>query len=110
MRTEIRARSVSLPDALRAYIRQRLWIALGRFGTAIRTVDARLADVNGPKGGVDIVCRIEARVRGRAPLVVEALAAEPRQAVDRAVDRASRAVGRAVERRDDRPRLAWRSS
>src|SRR4051812_12636710 len=49
---------------------RRLQFALGRFAGRIRRVDARLADVNGPRGGVDQVWQVIVRLTRRAPAVV----------------------------------------
>jgi ribosome-associated translation inhibitor RaiA len=95
---------LSLPRALEDYVRRRVRFVVGRFGPKLEHVTVRIADVNGPKGGADKLCRVEARLGGRSPLVAEDTAADLRQAVDRAVDRIGRVIGRAVARRRDTPR------
>lgn len=100
----VKGHDITLPDALTEYARRRVRMAVGRFGRKIAHVTVRIADVNGPRGGADKLCRVEARLWGRLPLVAEETAADLRQAVDRAVDRIGRAIERAVARRLERPR------
>lgn len=83
---------------LRAHVHRRLDRALGRIGSRVERAITRCEDVNGPRGGVDQVCRIELRLSGLRPLVVEDRAATPREAFDRA----ARAAKRALRRLNDR--------
>lgn len=95
--------SGSLRDASsRERVTRRLERTLGRFGRRIERITVRCEDVNGPRGGVDQTCRIEVGVRGLPRIVVEKLAATPREAFDRAASAARRAVRRALERRPKR--------
>jgi hypothetical protein len=55
----IRVAGVELNEDQRAYIRQRLGMKLGKYATSIERVSVRLRDVNGPRSGVDQVCRIK---------------------------------------------------
>ena len=47
-------------DALREYVVRRLSFVLRRFSHRIRRLTVRLADVNGPRGGLDSRCSIAA--------------------------------------------------
>lgn len=95
----VKAHDVMLPEALKDYTKRRVRLVVGRFGRRIAHVTVRISDVNGPRGGSDKLCRVEARLWGRLPLVAEDTAADLRQAVDRAIDRIGRAIERAVARR-----------
>jgi len=95
MRISIQCRGFSLTDALDNHVQQRLGFALSRAGNRLRRVDVRLSDINGPRGGVDKRCLIEARLCGRTVVVVEDVQADMYAAIDRAADR----VGRTVLRR-----------
>jgi hypothetical protein len=76
-----------------------LQFALGRFAARIRSVDARLVDVNGPRGGVDQVWQVIVRLTRRAPaVVIEEAGTHPGPAIGRAADRAARAVSRMLAR------------
>lgn len=105
MRMRIAIRTGGIPSQLAALARRRLEYALGRFGTRIRSVTVRLADVNGPRGGVDKTCVIAVRLEpARRLIVIEDIDADAPVAIDRAADRAARAVARALHARSD-----WRS-
>lgn len=101
MKLVIRTRHVTLEPELRAVITRRLHFALTRHERAIEQVDVTLGDVNGPKGGVDKVCRIRLRGPGLPPLVIEEAATELRTAVDSAAARLGRTLQRALTRRRD---------
>lgn len=60
----------------------------------IERVTVRFVDVNGPRGGVDTVCRIKVVMSGRPSIVVEKRA----HAYDLAFARAVAAVGTAATR------------
>ncbi len=102
MRLSIHSRQLAVGGAARERIERRLGFALGRFGDRIGRVAAvRLADVNGPRGGVDKRCRVVAELPGHAAVVVEEADADLNALIDRAADR----LGEAVRRRLDRARL-----
>ena len=92
MRLMMHARKVTLSHSLRDHIERRLRFALGRLGNRIDRVTVRLEDLNGPRGGVDKRCRIEASVVRSCKLQVEVMGAEIEPAVDRAADRIARRV------------------
>jgi hypothetical protein len=69
--------------------------ALRRFVDRIGRVTVWLADVNGPRGGIDRCCRIDVRLRPTE----SAFAAETASDAYTAIGRASGRVGRAVARR-----------
>jgi len=96
------------PDELDQHVRTRLFFALERFAARLTDVHVRFDDVNGPRGGQDMRCRIEIRLRGAGKLQVEARADDALAAVDQASSRAKRAVARAVDRRTDR--AMWRAA
>ncbi len=99
MQLEIRGHNFTLTESLRRYAERRLMFALGRFRHHIRSVTARMADLNGPRGGVDK--RFQVVVDGfqsREVLVIEQTDADMYVAIDRAVDRLARLVRRQVSR------------
>lgn len=49
---------------------------LGRFEDRLTRLEVHFGDINGPRGGADIRCMIEARPRSGDPLVVTAEAAD----------------------------------
>jgi|JI10StandDraft_1071094.scaffolds.fasta_scaffold00206_11 putative sigma-54 modulation protein len=99
MEIVIRTRQLDLTPALRDHVRRRLAFALGRLGPAVRAVQVTLADVNGPRGGVDKRCRMRIVGDELPAVVVEAADADVHAAIDLAAERAGRAVIRTRERR-----------
>jgi ribosomal subunit interface protein len=102
MRLSLRSPGVDTSEALRAHLERRVRFALGRFGSRVRWVAATFADQNGPRGGVDKVCRIVADVRGAARVVVEDADPDLYAAIDGAAGRLGRAVARGIDRDRDR--------
>jgi ribosome-associated translation inhibitor RaiA len=108
MKVTIRTRSLEFAPHLYDHVRRRLAFALSRLGPLIRAVDVLVADTNGPRGGVDKLCRIRVRGDELPPIVVEAADADIVTAIDVASDRVGRAVVRTRDRRRGfRERLAY---
>jgi hypothetical protein len=80
------------------HVDRRLHFALARFGARIARVTVFLDDVNGPRGGVDKVCRIVVRLRSGADVVATVEDVDWVAAVDRATTRIGHSVGREVAR------------
>jgi putative sigma-54 modulation protein len=101
MDLEIRAHAVRLTAANRQHVEHRVSLALDRFEKRLAVVTVVVEDLNGPKHGADIRCRIRARGdRGLAALA-QATDVSIAAAVDRAADAIGRNVAKAVERRRD---------
>lgn len=98
MEIEIQSRLVQVDDGLRAFIQRRLRFALGRFQERVQRVTVRLADINGPRGGVDKRCQMLLRVAGLPDIVVADTEMDVHAAIARACDRASRTLGRYLRR------------
>jgi ribosome-associated translation inhibitor RaiA len=96
---QMRARGLHRDEVaeLREHLERRLPFALGRFGAEVQQVTARVADENGPRGGVDKRCTIRASLPGAPPVIIEQQEADLYVAIDRAADRAARAVSRRLE-------------
>lgn len=98
MNIEILARDFKLTDALRAYVERRLNFTFsGRF-EQIKSIQVRLSDINGPRGGIDKRCRIQITVPRLKDIVVEDTESNLYMAIDRATDRAGRTVNRRLSR------------
>jgi hypothetical protein len=63
----------------------------------------RVKDVNGPRGGVDQLCRIKVVLDGLPSVVVENRDASPGAAIDAALSGAEKAVRRTLLRRRTKP-------
>lgn len=99
----IRATGGELGAEDRAYIRRKLGTRLGKFARAIERVSVRTEDSNGPRGGVDRVCRIKVVLRGLPSAVLERRDVSQRAAVDRALAGIEMAIRRTVQRRRTKP-------
>ncbi len=88
--------SIDLDDALRDDVRRRLARKLGAQAHHVERVSVRFDDLNGPKGGIDTVCRITAALTGHPSIVVEERAAEAALAFRRAADVVGRTLRRAL--------------
>ena len=106
MQIDIQARGFTLTDSLRRHAERRLQFAIGSMRENLRSVAMRLSDENGPRGGEDKLCRIQASLAGAPPVVIEDIQSNLYVAIDRAADR----LGRTVARRLHRQRRARRSS
>jgi len=95
---EIRSPAFSLTPALRAYALEHLAAKLVKHDRRITGVVVRFEDRNGPKGGVDKVCRVEVLLAHLGPVVVEEVDDDLRAAIDIAADRVEKATLRALER------------
>ena len=90
------------PADLADHIERRLRFALARFGNRVEKVIVFLQDRNGPKGGIDKVCRILAKVQGCGMLMAAVVDSDWNTAVDRATTRIGHTVSRQVSRLRDR--------
>jgi hypothetical protein len=95
----IHVAGAKLDAAEKDKVRERLGRRLWRFGTDITQASVRFTDLNGPRGGVDTVCRIKLSVAGLAHIVAEAQDATALAALSRAALAARNAIVRAMERR-----------
>jgi ribosome-associated translation inhibitor RaiA len=99
----IRVVGVELNQDDRAYIRQRLGMKLGKYAPSIERVTVRVEDVNGPRGGVDHLCRIKVVLTGLPSVVFQSQAVSVEAAINGALTGVERAVRRSVQRRRMKP-------
>jgi len=100
----VRGDGIEVSTELGAHVERRLSFALARFGRRVRAVSVGLADLNGPRGGIDKRCSMQARLDPRGTVRVEDTDSDLPAAIDRAATRLARAVTRALERRREGPR------
>jgi len=98
MQIDIQSRGFKLTEGLRTQAERRVRFAFGSTSGRVRSVVMRLADENGPRGGVDKRCTIRANLSGIPPVVIEQQEADLYVAIDRAADRAARAVSRRLKK------------
>ena len=97
MKLRLVSRGVELSIELKDYVRRRVHFSLGRFTGKIRSLSIRLADANGPRGGVDKCCEIRVDTGLGQEVIVRERQASIHAAVAFAVERAERAVQRQLK-------------
>lgn len=98
MQVDIQARGFSLTKSILNYTKQRIKFALQHNGSNIMLVRVRLADINGPRGGLDKRCLIELALAGQSNIVIENTETDLYAAIDRAAERCIRTLSRRLER------------
>ncbi len=106
MQIDIHSLDSGLPQGIREWTESRLLFALGQFDTRVRAVKVRLRDENGPKGGMDQRCLMEARLLGAGTVYAQVRDSDAYAAVSRAAAR----LGRCVSSQLDRERTRRRST
>ena len=101
----VRTSGLAVDPELRRRIHGRLGLRLGKFAPRIERLTVRFEDVNGPRGGKDVACRIKAVISGLPSTLVTELAANPAKAFDRAGQRLERVVRDAIGRGRESGRL-----
>jgi ribosome-associated translation inhibitor RaiA len=102
----VRTSGMGISSRDRAYIRRRLGMRLSKFSSAVERVTVRIEDVNGPRGGVDTLCKAKVVLTGLPSVVVQRMHQDTRAAVDGVLDATERAVRRVLGRRRSIPRRA----
>ena len=98
MKINVRFRGFAVSDNLAEHVARKVYQRLSRFGNRVSAVDARLSDVNGPRGGCDKRCQFTVHLPGQAPLHLEELHQDFYAGIDVALDRLAEAVGRCIQR------------
>ena len=98
MLIDIQTQGFEITDGLRDYTERHIAFGLGRSAYQVRRVSVFLADINGPRGGIDKRCRIRVSLVPSLEVVVEDTQADLYQAIDRAAERVGRTVARNVGR------------
>lgn len=86
---------------MREFAMRRVRFVMRRLTWMVPHAKVHLADVNGPRGGVDKRCRIELKTSSGGTVQVTALARDWRCVLDTALARASRVLVRTLRRSDD---------
>jgi len=98
MQLSITDRHKCLSEEARTFTQRRLLFALSRFAPKIHHVSVVLADTNGPRGGIDKLCKISVKMRRLGEISISSEDAELTTCIARAADRIGRAVARKIER------------
>ena len=94
----LRHHGARVDEGTREWMQERLGRQLGKFALHIESIEVRISDVNGPKGGVDMACQISVILSGLPRVVLEEQGTTAREAFDLAAGVAERAVRRRLGR------------
>ena len=83
-------------------IQRRFTFALDRFAHSIREVEVSLSDVNGPRGGIDKICRVRLRLYPRGILVAKSASSSLQHAARDAGMKVRQMLSRRLEKRTAR--------
>ncbi len=106
MEIRILARNISLTPDQSELIERRVRFELSRFSSRVRTLHVTLSDVNGPKGGSDVLCRIKVLLKGKGEVLSGDVDVSVPAAIANVADRAARAIARHLERQHDHERTS----
>ncbi len=99
MQTDVQSRGFSLTPALRAAVDSEVQGFSERFPKLATSLQVRLFDVNGPRGGADKGCLVHARVgRGGRVVVASELDTDLYRAIATAFDKLERGTHTALTR------------
>jgi putative sigma-54 modulation protein len=98
MNIQVRFKGFPTSDGLAEHITRKIHQHLARFGHRVTSVDARLSDINGPRGGRDKRCLLLVHVTGAPLIQVEELHDDFYTGVDHALARVAQTVGRTIAR------------
>ena len=83
-----------LSNAIEAFVRNRLYVALNRLSLHVIAIDVFARDTNGPKGGIDKQVLIRVRLPNRQQVTVETTHENLYAAIEKGAKRTKRAVRR----------------
>ena len=101
MEIQILARNIDLTDAQNEFIERRVQYALCRFSTEVRTVQVTISDINGPRGGTDVLCRMKLILKRKGEVLAGDTDASVEAAIANVADRAARSLARQLDRQRD---------
>lgn len=85
-------------ESLRDWANERVAFVFRRHAAAAPRATVQLADLNGPRGGIDKECVIEISTAGAAPLIVRSVAPNWHAALNQALARASALLKKLLQR------------
>ncbi len=104
MHVEIRRQGIELYQNHRSFLTEKVRNVLRNFRNHVHRVSAFLADVNGPKGGINKRCRVLVHLKTEGPVVVE----HTDETITGAITGAMGRLGQAIRRRIFRKRTEKR--
>jgi putative sigma-54 modulation protein len=110
MNIEVKQKHVEIQDSVVDNIHRHIEADLERFDHMIKRVCVQIADINGPRGGEDKLCRIQVYLKHASAVIVEDRGSSVFTVVCRAIDRVNMAVSRSTARIRERHRSRRRVS
>ena len=101
MKIAVRFLGLPVSEALREYSEHQALNHLARFDHDLSSVDIRIRDINGPKGGEDKQCQVIARGPRFGFSTLAELSGDAYHAVNTAMVRLARTVARDLDRARD---------
>lgn len=95
---------VTISDAIRAHIEDKLSGVDRRFGGRITRVEVFLKDTNADKGGVDKLCTMESRPAGLEPVAASAQTEDVYLSIQEAARKLEKAIESRIGRIEGRKR------
>lgn len=97
-----------MTPSLREYLESRVGFAFSALRSRAVQVSVRLRDLNGPKGGRDMMCQVSVSIPGQAEVVIKDVQEDMYAAIDKAVKRAAYRATRIIMRRRSEVKKAGR--
>jgi ribosomal subunit interface protein len=94
MKIDIQSKELKLGQTFKHNIKVKIRRLFQHNSDAINRINITVADINGPKGGEDKVCKINVSVGGGPNILVSAREASAYKAVTQAIKRASATLNR----------------
>jgi putative sigma-54 modulation protein len=107
---DFRVRGIDFTDELREAVERIVVFAVDRYDTQVDKISVYLADLNGPKGGVDKLCQITARFSRGNPVQILERGSKILTTVNRAARRLGHRIGRHIQRRNRPDSQTFRKS
>jgi putative sigma-54 modulation protein len=101
MNINLITRHLDRNETLLTLARRRAGYAFSRFGSIVRSVDIRLSDENGPRGGQGISCLARVHLASGGHVLVESSAVTPEDGIAQAIARLENRLRRLISRQQD---------
>jgi putative sigma-54 modulation protein len=98
MNIQVNFRNIKNNSAAIRQINHRLSFAFSRVQDAIQSISVIVSDVNGPKGGIDKLCRILIKSPHLTDIVISENQSNMTVAIDRCIARARQSLSRKLKR------------
>jgi hypothetical protein len=99
IRIDVRVKGIEFTEELGKAVERIIAFAVDRHVLQVDSISVYLADLNGPKGGVDKLCQITANLTRGNPLLILEEGYEILSMVNRAAHRLGHRIARTLQRR-----------